>query len=118
MQEHDGDGHKDVALCYQLAARAALEGGAVEEGRPPHPQQDIEMALSIAESLGLIVTYRPVGFGRPGTQAGWFHIQCPRGCHEGTRIDAVKMDHLTKGRFSAWFTHVMTDHDKADVEGS
>lgn len=88
------------------------------QSRPPHPEADIEIALSIAESLGLIVTYQPVGFGCPGAQAGWFRIHCPRGCHVATRIDALKMDRLTKSRFSAWFTHVMTDHDKADVEGS
>jgi hypothetical protein len=34
------------------------------------------------------------------------------------RIDALKVDRITKGQFFRWFAGVMSDHDKADVEGS
>lgn len=90
----------------------------MEQGRPPHPQMEIEVSLAIAESVGLMVTYHPVGFGQPGAQPGWFRVYCPRGCHEATRIDAQKADRITQRYFSAWFAQVMNDHDKADVEGS
>ena len=90
----------------------------MEEGRPPHPLMEIEVNLAIAESLGLEVTYHPVGFGKPGAQPGWFGVHCPRGCHEAVRIDAQKADRITRRHFSEWFSKVMTDHDKADVEGS
>lgn len=96
----------------------SLGGYVVEAGRPPHPQTEIEAILGIAESVGLIVTYHPVGFGCPGVQPGWFRIHCPRGCHPATRIDAQKTDRITQRQFFTWFTLVMTGHDKADVEGS
>jgi hypothetical protein len=72
----------------------------------------------IAESLGLAVTYHPMGFGDGDSQAGWFRIHCLRGCHGATRIDATKMDPITRSHFNAWISTVMTDHDKADIEGS
>jgi hypothetical protein len=90
----------------------------VGQSRPPHPQDDIEISLSAAESADLVVTYHPVGFGKSGTQPGWYRIHCPRGCHEATRIDALKVDRITKRVFFSWFASVMMDHDKADVEGS
>jgi len=79
---------------------------------------EIEVNLAIAESLGLEVTYHPMGFGRPGAQPGWFRVHCTRGCHEAVRIDAQKADRITRRHFSEWFSKVMADHDKADVEGS
>jgi len=90
----------------------------VDENRPPHPETEAEMALAVAESVGLIVTYHPVGFGCPGVQPGWFRIHCPRGCHDPVRIDAQNADRITMRHFSVWFSQVMTGHDKADVEGS
>jgi hypothetical protein len=90
----------------------------VGQSRPPHPQTDIEMSLVAAESTGLLVAFNPVGFGLPGAQPGWYRIHCPRGCHEATRIDALKVDRITKRQFFVWFSSVMMDHDKADVEGS
>jgi hypothetical protein len=78
------------------------------------------MALAAAESAGLVVEYNPVGFGRSDAQPGWFHIHCSRGCHDGVRIDARKVDRITSSQFFRWFAGVMTDHDKADkdAEGS
>jgi hypothetical protein len=77
------------------------------------------MSLATAEAVGLVVTYHPVGFGLPGSQPGWYLIQCPRGCHdEAVRIDALKMDRITQRHFLTWISNVMTEHDKADVEGS
>jgi hypothetical protein len=90
----------------------------VEGNRPAHPEPEVEASLAIAESLGLMVAYHPVGFGRPGTQAGWFHVHCPRGCHDAVRIDALKADRITQRQFCAWVGRVMADHDTADVEGS
>ena len=86
--------------------------------RPPHPEVDVEMSLNAAESAGLVVTYHPVGFGPQGAQPGYYRVHCPRGCHEAIRIDAVKVDRISKQAFFAWFSEVMTKHDKADVEGS
>jgi hypothetical protein len=77
------------------------------------------MSLATAESVGLAVTYHPVGFGRADAQPGWYRVHCPRGCHsEAVRIDALKTDRITQRHFLTWISLVMTDHDKADVEGS
>ena len=90
----------------------------MEGTRPHHPQPEVEASLIIAESMGLVVTYHPVGFGHGSAQAGWFLIQCPRGCHGAARIDALKADSITRRQFYLWVAGVMTDHDKADVGGS
>ncbi len=90
----------------------------MDANRPPHPETEAEMALAVAEAVGLVVTYHPVGFGCPDTQRGWFYIRCPRSCHEPVRIDAQKADRITMGQFSAWFSAVMIAHDTADVEGA
>jgi len=99
-------------------AQSSPGRSVVTQSRPPHPQTDVEFALSAAESADLVVTYNPVGFGTPGAQPGWYRVHCPRGCHEAIRIDAQKVDRITKRVFFRWFTGVMMDHDKADVEGS
>jgi hypothetical protein len=90
----------------------------VEATRPPHPQVEIEMVLATAESLGLMVTYHRIGFGGPCSQAGWFRIHCLRGCHDAARIDANKVDPITARQFNLWIGIVMSEHDKADIEGS
>ena len=86
--------------------------------RPPHPQAHIEAILATAESMGLEVTYHPVGFGAPGSQPGWFGIHCLRGCHGALRIDAIKLDRITDREFCVWIGVVMSAHDRADIGGS
>src|SRR5260370_3076074 len=90
----------------------------VDENRPPHPQLEVEIVLASAESAGLLIGYHPVGFGSPGKQAGWYLIHCARRCHDTLRIDAMKLDSITKKQFFYWIGTVLSDHDKADVEGS
>jgi len=90
----------------------------VEGSRPAHPELEVEANLAIAESMGLVVTYHPVGFGCRGAQPGWFRVHCLRGCHDATRIDALKADRITQRQFCAWIGRVMADHDTADIEGS
>ena len=103
----------------QVHAQSKLRGRfLVDENRPPHPQTEVEMALAATESAGLLIRYHPVGFGSPGKQAGWYHIHCARRCHETLRIDALKLDNITKKQFFLWIGTVISEHDKADIEGS
>lgn len=90
----------------------------MDESRPPHPQLEVELILASAESAGLLIRYHPVGFGAPGKQAGWYLLHCARRCHDTTRIDGLKLDSITKRQFFNWIGTVLSDHDKAEVEGS
>lgn len=88
--------------------------------RTPHPDPDIETSLAMAESMGLIVEYHPVGFARSGAQVGYTLIACQRGCpqHERVRINHLDWSSIERQAFLGWIGKVLTDHDNQDVAGS
>lgn len=88
--------------------------------RTPHPDPTIESVLAIAESMGLMVTYHPVGFARSGAQVGYTSVACQRGCfeHDRVRINHLDWSLIERKAFLGWIGKVKADHDKQDVAES